>query len=171
MFNHSCQGLRLNIFYRLKTITELDSTGTLLSDLSCFSKSEDDLDTSAILQQNNKKREWKEHRPSGEYSAKKRRSASRKDTELNSSDRIIATTTVTMPKDGNITASSVIEAIPADENLDPQTPLQTSRKRRKSEERRKSKNTRFDGNDIPVDIVVHAKKNFKFKNKVYIYFP
>ena len=126
----------------------------MLSDLSCFSKSEDDLDTSAILQQTKKKCEWKEHRPSGEYSAKKRRSAGRKTTDLNSSDRIIATTTVTVPKDGNITASSVIEAIPADENNDPQTPLQTSRKRRKSEEGRRSKNARISTNDAPINILV-----------------
>lgn len=137
------------IFHRLKTITELDSTGTLLSDLSCFSKSEDDLDTSMILQQSKKKREWKEHRPSGEYSAKKRRSTV-KTTDLNSSDRIIATTTVTMPKDGNITASSIIETVPADENNDPQTPAQSSRKRRKSEEARRSKSARTDANDVPI---------------------
>lgn len=134
---------------KLKTITELDSTGTLLSDLSCFSKSEDDLDTSIILQQSKKKREWKEHRPSGEYSGKKRRSVI-KSTDLNSSDRIIATTTVTVPKDGNITASSIIETVPADENNDPQTPVQSSRKRRKSEESRRSKNARTDATDTPI---------------------
>ncbi|XP_011497551.1 PREDICTED: rac GTPase-activating protein 1 [Ceratosolen solmsi marchali] len=124
---------------KLNTITELDSTGSLLSDLSCFSKSEDDLDTSIILQQNQKKREWKEHRPSGEYVIKKkRRSALQKTVELNNSDRIVATTTVVMPKEGTITASSVIETIPADENKDPQqnsSVQSSSRKRRKSGER------------------------------------
>ncbi|KAK0076555.1 hypothetical protein PV325_005196 [Microctonus aethiopoides] len=117
---------------KLNTITELDATGSLLSDLSCFSKSEDDLDASALLNQNHKKREWKEHRPSGEYSTKKRRSTLQKVTDLNSSDRMIATMTVVMPKEGAITASSVIEAIPGDENHDPQSGLRNSRKRRKS---------------------------------------
>jgi Rac GTPase-activating protein 1 len=69
---------------------------------------------------------------------KRRRSALQKAVELNSSDRIVATTTVTMPKEGTITASSVIEAIPADENKDPQqnsSAQSSSRKRRKSGER------------------------------------
>ncbi|XP_043269603.1 rac GTPase-activating protein 1-like [Venturia canescens] len=131
---------------KLNTIAELDSTGSLLSDLSCFSKSEDDLDTSLMLNQNHKKREWKEHRPSGEYSTKKRRSTLHKVAELNNSDKIVATTTVMMPKDGTITASSVIEAIPADENHDPQ--LHSSRKRRKSADRSRSKVVALDSNDI-----------------------
>ncbi|XP_063974743.1 rac GTPase-activating protein 1-like [Diachasmimorpha longicaudata] len=124
---------------KLNTIAELDSTGSLLSDLSCFSKSEDDLDASALLSQNQKKREWKEHRPSGEYSTKKRRSTLQKVADLNNSDRIIATTTVVMPKEGAITASSVIEALPADENTDPKSPSGNSRKRRKSSERPRPK--------------------------------
>lgn len=143
---------------KLNTIAELDSTGSILSDLSCFSKSEDDLDISAIIQQNHKKREWKEHRPSGEYSTKKRRSTVQKAAELTSSDRIVATTTVVMPKDGNITASSVIEAIPGDENIDPQGPLHNSRKRRKSGDRSKSKLTTVDTNDIQMDTAPSAPK-------------
>ncbi|XP_033185778.1 rac GTPase activating protein tumbleweed [Bombus vancouverensis nearcticus] len=143
---------------KLNTIAELDSTGSILSDLSCFSKSEDDLDISAIIQQNHKKREWKEHRPSGEYSTKKRRSTVQKAAELTSSDRIVATTTVVMPKDGNITASSVIEAIPGDENIDPQEPLHNSRKRRKSGDRSKSKLTPVDTNDIQMDTAPSAPK-------------
>ncbi|KAF7994421.1 hypothetical protein HCN44_003893 [Aphidius gifuensis] len=117
---------------KLNTITELDCTGTLLSDLSCYSKSEDDLDASEMLNQNHKKREWKEHRPSGEYSFKKRRSTIHKVADLNTSDRIIATTTVTLPKEGPISASSVIQAVPGNENQDPQLLL---RKNRKSNER------------------------------------
>ncbi|OAD60257.1 Rac GTPase-activating protein 1 [Eufriesea mexicana] len=143
---------------KLNTIAELDSTGSILSDLSCFSKSEDDLDISAIIQQTQKKREWKEHRPSGEYATKKRRSTVQKVAELNSSDRIVATTTVVMPKDGNITASSVIEAIPGDENVDPQGPLHSSRKRRKSGDRSKSKLTPIDTNEIQADTAPSAPK-------------
>ncbi|XP_031836061.1 rac GTPase activating protein tumbleweed [Nomia melanderi] len=143
---------------KLNTIAELDSTGSILSDLSCFSKSEDDLDTSVIVQQSQKKREWKEHRPSGEYSAKKRRSTVQKVAELNSSDRIIATTTVVMPKEGPITASSVIEAMPADENADPQGPLHNSCKRHKSGDRSKSKVTPVNKNDVQTDAVPSAPK-------------
>lgn len=146
------------INFRLDTITELDSTGSILSDLNCLSKTEDDLDTS-ILQK--KRREWKEHRPSNEYSSKQRRSSLHKVTELNSSDKIVATTTVVMPKDGTITASSTIEAIPGDENADPQTPLQTSRKRRKSSsERSRSKLSHIDLNEIPIDTAVYILQNY-----------
>ncbi|XP_017880906.1 rac GTPase-activating protein 1-like [Ceratina calcarata] len=143
---------------KLNTIAELDSTGSILSDLSCFSKSEDDLDVSAMIQQSQKKREWKEHRPSGEYSTKKRRSTTQKVAELNTSDRIVATTTVVMPKEGNITASSVIEAIPGDENMDPQGPLHSSRKRRKSGDRSKSKLAPVDTNEIQIDTAPSAPK-------------
>ncbi|KOC65521.1 Rac GTPase-activating protein 1 [Habropoda laboriosa] len=143
---------------KLNTIAELDSTGSILSDLSCFSKSEDDLDASIIIQQNQKKREWKEHRPSGEYSAKKRRSIAQKVAELNTSDRIVATTTVVMPKEGSITASSVIEAIPRDENTDPQGPLHSSRKRRKSGDRSKTKLTPVNTNEIHTDTAPSAPK-------------
>ncbi|CAK9812948.1 Rac GTPase-activating protein 1 [Anthophora plagiata] len=143
---------------KLNTIAELDSTGSILSDLSCFSKSEDDLDNSILIQQSQKKREWKEHRPSGEYSAKKRRSTVQKVAELNTSDRIVATTTVVMPKEGNITASSVIEAIPGDENADPQGPLHSSRKRRKSGDRSKTKLTPVNTNEIHMDTAPSAPK-------------
>lgn len=146
---------------KLNTIAELDSTGSILSDLSCFSKSEDDLDVSAMIQQSQKKREWKEHRPSGEYTMKKRRSTTQKGVELNTShtsDRIVATTTVVMPKEGNITASSVIEAIPGDENADPAGPLHSSRKRRKSGDRSKSKLTSVDTNDVQMDTAPSAPK-------------
>nr|XP_012222650.1 PREDICTED: LOW QUALITY PROTEIN: rac GTPase-activating protein 1-like [Linepithema humile] len=140
---------------KLNTITELDSTGSILSDLNCLSKSEDDLETSAILQKH-RKREWKEHRPSGEYIPKQRRSALHKITELNSSDKIVATTTVVMPKDGTITASSTIEAVPGDENADPQM-LHNSRKRRRSStNRNKSKLSHIEVNEMPIDTAPSA---------------
>lgn len=142
-------------YFRLNPIAELDSTGSILSDLNCLSKSEDDLEISTILQnQKSGKRQWKEHRPSNEY-PKKRRSSLHKITELNSSDRIVATTTVVMPKDGAITASSTIEAIPGDENADPQVPSQNTRKRRKSSaEHNKSKLSHINLNEVPIDIAV-----------------
>ncbi|XP_011697222.1 PREDICTED: rac GTPase-activating protein 1-like isoform X1 [Wasmannia auropunctata] len=143
---------------KLNTIAELDSTGSLLSNLNCLSRSEDDLDISILP--SHKKREWKEHRPSSEYSKKHRRSATHKTAELNSSDRIVATTTVVMPKDGAITASSTIEAIPGDENADPlQTPSHNSRKRRKSStEHNKSKLSHIDTNPMPFDTAPSAPK-------------
>ncbi|KAJ8682974.1 hypothetical protein QAD02_018766 [Eretmocerus hayati] len=150
---HNSTSTRDHLHDKLNTITELDSTGSLLSDLSCISRSEDDLDTSIILQQNRKKREWKEHRPSGEYVIKrKRRSGTQQSVDLNGSDRIVATTTLVMPKEGAITASSVIEAIPADENMDPRrkTSQENSRNRRKSSERNsKSKSGSFDHRNAP----------------------
>lgn len=57
-----------------------------------------------------------------------------------------------MPKDGTITASSVIEAIPGDENKDPQpnTSHNSSRKRRKSTERHsKPKSSHLDTDAPP----------------------
>lgn len=160
------------LYFRLNTIAELNSTGSLLSDLNCLSRSEDDLETSNILQ-SQKKREWKEHRPSSEYSKKHRRTSSlHKTTELNSSDRIVATTTVVMPKDGAITASSTIEAIPGDENVDPQIPMHKSRKRRKSStEHNKSKLSHMDVNEMPIDIAVHYQiiYNLNVLHLKYIY--
>ncbi|XP_035734167.1 rac GTPase-activating protein 1-like [Vespa mandarinia] len=143
---------------KLNTIAELDSTGSILSDFSCFSKSEDDLDTSVIIQQNQKKREWKEHRPSGEYSPKKRRSTLQKVAELNTSDKIIATTTVTVPKEGAITASSVIEAVPMNENTNPQGPPHSARKKRKSSDHSRTKLAQIDLNEIAVDTTPSAPK-------------
>ncbi|XP_050458948.1 rac GTPase-activating protein 1-like isoform X1 [Cataglyphis hispanica] len=144
---------------KLNPIAELDSTGSILSDLNCLSKSEDDLEISTILQNHKSgKRQWKEHRPSSEH-PKKRRSSLHKITELNSSDRIVATTTVVMPKDGAITASSTIEAIPGDENADPQVPSQNTRKRRKSSaEHNKSKLSHINLNEEPIDIAPSAPK-------------
>ena len=141
------------LYFRLNTRAESNSTGSLLSDLSCLSRSEDDLETSNIFQ-NQKKREWKEHRSSSDYSKKHRRSAlyKAKFTELNPSDKIVATTTVVMPKDGTITASSTIEAIPDDENADPQMPLHNSHKLRKSSTEHKSKLSHIDVNEIDIAV-------------------
>ncbi|XP_015522707.1 rac GTPase-activating protein 1 [Neodiprion pinetum] len=144
---------------KLNTIAELDSTGSLLSDLSCFSKSEDDLDASVMLQQNQKKREWKEHRPSGEYSTKKRRSSIQKAVDLNTSDRIVATTTVVLPKDGPITASSVIEAKPGNENEDPNTQIkQSPHKYRTSADRSRQKSSHMDAKNPLMDVEPSAPK-------------
>lgn len=56
------------IICSLPTITETDSTGSILSDLNCLSKSEDDLETEAIMRAH-KYREWKKYEPINEHSA------------------------------------------------------------------------------------------------------
>lgn len=122
--------------------------------------------------QKHKKREWKEHRPSGEYTAKPRRSALHKIAELNSSDKIVATTTVVMPKDGTITASSTIEAVPGDENADPQV-LHNSRKRRRSSTgRNRSKLSHIEVNEIPIDtaVCIQTIYNLSFSLYIILYF-
>lgn len=73
-----------------------------------------------------------------------------------------------VPKDGNITASSVIEAIPGDENIDPQEPLHNSRKRRKSGDRSRSKLTPVDTNDIQMDTAVSCFIRIKH---IFLSFP
>lgn len=126
------------------------TSGSILSDDSFYSKSEDDLNASVIIQP--KKREWKEHRPSSEHVTKKRRSVLQKTIDLNGSDKIVATTTVFVPKDGAITASSVIEAVPGDENQDPKTNTShdNSRKKRKSAEHSNRSKSILDQNVQPI---------------------
>lgn len=101
----------------LSAIPEVNSTGSMLTDLS-YSRSEDDLDgdNSKCFQNIN----WKKHRPSTDGTAplepapKKRRSLSNKFTDVNIgvSDTVKATTTLTVAKEGPITATSVIETVP-----------------------------------------------------------
>lgn len=111
-------GIPINIADRLDTIAELDSTGSLLSELS-YSRSEDDLDLNASFL--NSRKDFKKcHRPPDDIapSPKRRRSNIRKSLEvrksdITSEDRVVATTTVTVRREGNITAHSKIEAQPS----------------------------------------------------------
>ncbi|KYM76408.1 ADP-ribosylation factor 1 [Atta colombica] len=73
----------------LTTIAETDSTGSILSDLNCLSKSEDDLDTDIIIKVQREKK-WKEYKPSGEYSMNKQCGTLNKIVEFNSPDGITA---------------------------------------------------------------------------------
>ncbi|CAH2003988.1 unnamed protein product [Acanthoscelides obtectus] len=96
----------------LRTIPEINSTGSILSDLS-YSRSEDDLDSSYCKTQ--KKREaWKTLYPTTkeEPASKKRRSSSNAAVEIGPKDTVRATTTLTVPKHGPITATSIIESLP-----------------------------------------------------------
>uniref|UniRef100_A0A1B6HUN1 Rho-GAP domain-containing protein n=1 Tax=Homalodisca liturata TaxID=320908 RepID=A0A1B6HUN1_9HEMI len=98
---------------RLSAIQELDSTGSMLSDLS-FSRSDDDLDLEAVLR---KKRTFKKQRPSTDFdelpSVKRRRSQVIEVNQDGVAERMVATTTVTMEHDGSVSAQSQIETIPS----------------------------------------------------------
>ncbi|XP_054273060.1 rac GTPase-activating protein 1 [Macrosteles quadrilineatus] len=97
---------------RLSAIHELDSTGSILSDLS-FSRSEDDLDVESVLR---KRRSYKKSRVSGYEevpSAKRRRSHVLEMNGRDGAERMVATTTVTMEHNGSLQAKSHIETIPA----------------------------------------------------------
>ncbi|EFA01222.2 rac GTPase-activating protein 1 [Tribolium castaneum] len=95
---------------QLSAIREVNSTGSMLSDFS-YSQSEDDLDHSRLSGV-----AWKKHRPSTGASAepaiKKRRSSGNKVVEIGAADTVRATTTLTLNKDGPITATSIIESVP-----------------------------------------------------------
>ncbi|GJQ77209.1 hypothetical protein Trydic_g14879 [Trypoxylus dichotomus] len=97
----------------LSAIPEVNSTGSLLSDFS-YSVSEDDLDTTSAKYA----KAWKKHRSSsdnaGEPAIKKRRSAENKVVEISNKETVRATTTLTVAKNGPITATSVIESVPKD---------------------------------------------------------
>ncbi|XP_018405204.1 PREDICTED: rac GTPase-activating protein 1-like [Cyphomyrmex costatus] len=73
----------------LTTIVETDSTGSILSDLNCLSKSEDDLDTDTLIKIQREKK-WKEYKPSGEHSMNKQCSTLDKIVEFNSPDGVMA---------------------------------------------------------------------------------
>jgi len=85
---HTC---RL-ILCSLSTITETDSTGSILSDLNCLSKSEDDLETEAIMR-THKHREWKKYESINEYSvANKQCNTLDKVAEFNSPNKVTSAT-------------------------------------------------------------------------------
>lgn len=162
--------------FRLNTIAELDKTGSLLSE--CISKSEDDLENDMVME-NQKMREWKMHRPSAEFSVlpskqQRRTSGLHKVAELNTSDRIVATTTVVVPKEGTITASSTIETVPGNDDANAHTPQRHSRKRRKSSGEHKSR-SHIDKNEPPIDTAVRFIGRFTcahinvYTRYIYIY--
>lgn len=112
---------RLNTINEINS-NELNSTGSLLSELS-YSKSEDGLDVSAVIRPETWKRP-KNAAPVEEASSPKRprRSSGHKVVEINPTDKIIATTTLSVSKAGPITATSIIEAVPQ-EPLIPNSPI------------------------------------------------
>ncbi|KAB0792708.1 hypothetical protein PPYR_14667 [Photinus pyralis] len=98
---------------QLSAIQEVNTTGSLISDFS-YSRSEDDLDTSVAFC-NKLSSTMKSQRRSGEFVTeppiKKRRSSNRV-VEINAADTVRATTTLTVSRDGPITATSIIESVP-----------------------------------------------------------
>ncbi|XP_034230462.1 rac GTPase-activating protein 1 [Thrips palmi] len=114
----SHSGIPNNIADRLDTIAELDSTGSLMSDMS-YSRSEDDLDLNSSFLDTRK--DFKKCNPTPDDiapSPKRRRSNIRKSLEVRRSDmgteeRVVATTTVTVQREGNIKARSKIETKPS----------------------------------------------------------
>lgn len=94
----------------------MDSTGSILSDLNCLSKSEDDLDTISMLLQSQKYGDWKEHGASCENLLYKQHNTLDKVAEFNSSDR---TTTATIKSnDSTHTASFQTQVTPDNGNID-----------------------------------------------------
>ncbi|VEN47279.1 unnamed protein product [Callosobruchus maculatus] len=96
----------------LGTIPEINSTGSMLSDLS-YSRSEDDLESSYCKMKKDRGT-WKKLQPTApkdEPASKKRRSSNGV-VEIGAKDSVRATTTLTVNKNGPITATSIIESVP-----------------------------------------------------------
>lgn len=93
----------------------MDSTGSILSDLNCLSKSEDDLDTDAIIQAQ-KNRKWKEYKLSDDYSANEQCSTLDKVAEFNSPDG--ASTTKVKTNDDTYIVPLKIKVTSNKENID-----------------------------------------------------
>lgn len=113
-----------------KYANEIDNTGSFLSTLSVTQSEDDFLDEHSIGGPYTNK-QWKKHRPSGNYGhnssfiddKKKSRPSEGKSEqrrvlgennaiEIGGADKIRATTKVSIPREGPIQASSIIEAIP-----------------------------------------------------------
>lgn len=95
---------------RLDTITELDleTTGSVMSDLS-YTRDEDEFLNVSGPETRGHKRQM----PTKVHGAKRRRSGNTKAIEMNSSQTVIATTTVTVEHNGPVSATSVIETVPS----------------------------------------------------------
>lgn len=93
------------MLFRQSTIIEMDSTGSILSDLNCLSKSEDDLDTKGIPLQSHKCGDWKEHEASCKNQVYKQPSTLDKVAEFNSSEK---TTAAAKSNDGTFAASAKV---------------------------------------------------------------
>ncbi|XP_011633329.1 rac GTPase-activating protein 1-like [Pogonomyrmex barbatus] len=99
-------------------ITETDSTGSILSDLNCLSKSEDDLDMDIIIKLQ-KEKKWKKYKPNNEYCMNnivyKQYNTLDKIAEFNSPDGV---TMRIKPKDGKSSVPVKIQTASNKENID-----------------------------------------------------
>ncbi|XP_070161918.1 rac GTPase-activating protein 1-like [Polyergus mexicanus] len=109
---------------QLTAIAEMDSTGSILSDLNCLSKSEDDLDTDVIIQIQEKKK-WREYKLGDDYTANEQCSTLDKVAEFNSHDGITIGVKRVKTNDDTHTVSFKIHQVTSDkENIDSK-PLNT----------------------------------------------
>ncbi|XP_029168426.1 rac GTPase-activating protein 1-like [Nylanderia fulva] len=96
MYNNIQYGQDKQFNGYLTTIAEMDSTGSILSDLNCLSKSEDDLNTDAIIQKQKMRRDYK---LDDDNSANGQCSTLDKVAEFNSIDRVTTSTRVKINDD------------------------------------------------------------------------
>ncbi|KAL6266839.1 hypothetical protein P5V15_003668 [Pogonomyrmex californicus] len=105
-------------FCSFTIITETDSTGSILSDLNCLSKSEDDLDMDIIIKLQ-KEKKWKKYKPNNEYCMNnivyKQYNTLDKIAEFNSPDGV---TIRIKPKDGKSSVPVKIQTASNKENID-----------------------------------------------------
>ncbi|KAK6617748.1 hypothetical protein RUM43_013976 [Polyplax serrata] len=101
--------------YRLDTIDEINSTGSLLSDLSYTRSEDNDLDAS-FSDRGGFKKPKRSLSPTDIHITRRRRSARLqnqvKKIQKSTSEQLVATTTVTVPKQGPVVAFSTIETFP-----------------------------------------------------------
>ncbi|KAF5278824.1 hypothetical protein FQR65_LT03512 [Abscondita terminalis] len=109
----------VNRLSHLSAIKEVNTTGSLISDFS-YSRSEDDLDCSILSPKTNAVQKKRISDVGGQPPPKKRRSIEHGVVEINATDTVRATTTLTLNKDGPITATSIIESIPNEPKHDTQ---------------------------------------------------
>jgi len=100
---------------RLNTINELDSTGSMLASFDITTeRTEEELELSMV--RSSRAARMKRASDALENnldSSKRRRSSREKKIEISTHERLVATTTVTVPKDGPMTATSIIESHPS----------------------------------------------------------
>lgn len=101
--------------FRLNSKMEMNTTGSILSDLNCLSKS-DDSDINTIIEQTQRQREWRKHKPSCEYLENKQYSTLDKVAEFNLLEKI-STATVKSSNSTNI-ASLQTQTRPTNETAD-----------------------------------------------------
>lgn len=149
----------------LSAIPEVNSTGSILSDLS-YSKSENDLDVSE-----ESGKTWKKHRPSTEPEPpQKKRRSSNKFVEINHNDTVRATTTLTVSKHGPITATSIIESVPKstvpDETCAPSAPP-TNQVFQQYAEENLNKNPGY-SNTVESKTISHYQRQHNFLQKFVV---